>query len=738
MVGTALKRLDCFNNPITALNLTGLTTLEYLNCKYTNIASLNTSNITSLENLYFGGAVNGIKYLQTLNISGCTGLTSIDYFEENSLINFNMSNCTGLTIMNFAYCQQLQSLNVSGCINLQTLRFFATNLTTLNLAGLTSLTNLQCAQSQLTSLNVSGLTNLSNIDCVSNQLTNLDLHGLTNLTAVDCSNNLLLSLNLSGLSNLNSLTCKNNQLLSLDISECTSIGAVDCINNQLLSIFMKNGKLEGNYIALDNNPILLYICADEGEADAVQTKVDQLGYVNCQVNSYCSFTPGGVFYTIQGTTKLDANGNGCDPGDLGYANLKFNVTNGTTSGSFLADTTGNYNLSVTAGSHTITPAFENPTYFTLSPASIQVDFPTMASPFVQNFCVAPNGVHPDVEITLVPLDTPRPGFDVKYRLVYKNKGNQIANGQITLAFQDDVTDFVSANPAVTSQAVNALVWNYTNLQPLESRKIDFTLNLNTPMETPPLNGNDTIAFTASITPTANDETPADNQFNLSQFIFNSLDPNDKTCLEGNVISPEMIGKYIHYKIRFENTGNAPAQNIVVKDLIDTSKFDVNSLQITDASHACVARISNTNKVEFIFENINLPFDDANNDGYVVFKIKTNPTVVLNDVLSNQASVYFDYNFPVITNEAQTVVGLLANRQFDMENFKVYPNPVKDILNIKNDKPIQKAEIFDAGGRLIQSETLIGNQINLSQLASGVYFVKMQSDGKTGVVKITKE
>ena len=31
-----------------------------------------------------------------------------------------------------------------------------------------------------------------------------------------------------------------------------------------------------------------------------------------------------------------------------------------------------------------------------------------------------------------------------------------------------------------------------------------------------------------------------------------------------------------------------------------------------------------NKVEFIFEGIHLPFDDANNDGYVAFKIKTKP------------------------------------------------------------------------------------------------------------------
>jgi hypothetical protein len=62
---------------------------------------------------------------------------------------------------------------------------------------------------------------------------------------------------------------------------------------------MKNGKLEGfnagsNNFNINGNPILLYICADEGEMEAVQNYVNQLNYANCQVNSYCSFEPGGV------------------------------------------------------------------------------------------------------------------------------------------------------------------------------------------------------------------------------------------------------------------------------------------------------------------------------------------------------------------------------------------------------------------------------------------------------------
>lgn len=53
-----------------------------------------------------------------------------------------------------------------------------------------------------------------------------------------------------------------------------------------------------------------------------------------------------------------------------------------------------------------------------------------------------------------------------------------------------------------------------------------------------------------------------------------------------------------------------------------------------------------NNVEFVFENINLPFDNAANDGYVSFKVKTRPTLVGGDLFSNTANIYFDYNYPI--------------------------------------------------------------------------------------------
>jgi hypothetical protein len=112
----------------------------------------------------------------------------------------------------------------------------------------------------------------------------------------------------------------------------------------------------------------------------------------------------------------------------------------------------------------------------------------------------------------------------------------------------------------------------------------------------------------------------------------------------------------------------------------------------NASHSYVTRITG-NKVEFIFENINLPFDDATNDGYIVFKIKTLPTLALGDSFSNSASIYFDYNFPIVTDPAVTTFAVLGTEDFVFNNYlRVYPNPTNDVLNLTAKQAIELQSI----------------------------------------------
>jgi Leucine-rich repeat (LRR) protein len=673
------------------------------------------------------------------NLTGIEGFTNLLYLSCNSN-QITSLNVSGLTYLYDLDCSDnlLPSLDVSGLTNLQRLYCSNNQLPSIDVSGLTNLQWLFCYNNQLTSLNVSGLTNLKNLYCSDNLLPSLNVSGLTNLFQLICYDNILTSLNVSGLTNLAVLNCDTNQISSLDVSGIV-LNALSCNGNQLTTLFVKNGRSEN--ITFDNNPTLQYICADEGQLDSIQNLINQYGYTNCHVNSYCSFAPGGAFYTIQGNNRYDSNSNGCDASDSNLPNFKCAITDGTTTGTFISNTSGSYTIPVQAGTHTVTPILENPTYFTVTSSNTgNIVFPTATSPYVRDFCVTANGVKNDLEVTIIPIEVARPGFDAFYKIIYKNKGNQVANGSLSFTFNDAIMDLVTASPIVNTTGTNSLSWNYNNLNPLETREINLTFNINSPMETPAVNGGDVLNYGTTIVG-ATDETPNDNVFSLNQTVVNSYDPNDKTCLEGTTITPSMVGNYVHYVIRFENTGTFAAQNVVIKDIIDTTKFDISTLVPQSSSHPFVTRITNTNQVEFIFENINLPFNDATNDGYVAFKIKTLPSLVLGDTFTNSAGIYFDYNFPIVTNTTTTTVATLGNQDFDFGSvFTLSPVPAKDFLTIttKQDVVVSSVNIYNTLGQLVQVHTNPTETIDVSGLQSGSYFVRITSDKGSATGKFLKE
>ncbi|KAB1158066.1 T9SS type A sorting domain-containing protein [Flavobacterium luteum] len=645
-------------------------------------------------------------------------------------------------------------IQVSEAQNVKGLELLYSNILPISslegISSFTNLTTLTCIDNPLTSLNVKSLVNLTYLHCSRDKLTSLDVSGMVNLTYLNCGQNYLTSLDVTSLVNLVSLGCNDNQINSLNLIPLVNLTGLYCYKTNLTSLVIKYTKLgiDDNFslskFNFSDNTKLQYICANEKQLIAVQNRIYQFKYTNCHVNSYCSFNPGETYYTIQGNTKFDSNNNnGCDVSDINFPNLKFFITDGTIIGNIVSNTSGNYSLPVVEGTYAITPTLENPNYYTISSSSINVAFPTQTSPFTQDFCITPNGNHQDLEVTLLPINRARPGFDASYKIIYKNKGTITQSGSVKLTFDDSVLDLVATNPVFTSQSIDNLTWDYLDLKPFETRAIEVTLNVNSPMETPAVNINDRLSFTALINPVDGDEQPVDNSFALRQLVVGSYDPNDKTCLEGSTIAPSAVGKYVHYLIRFENKGTAEAENVVVKDMIDTSKFDISSLVVTEGSHPFVTKISDTNKVEFIFEKINLPFDDATNDGYVAFKIKTKPSLVLGDSFSNTASIYFDYNFPIITNTATTsVLQSLGTQDFEFDSyFSVFPNPAKQLLNIDVKKQIEltSISIFNTLGQqiLVIPNAQQTKQVDVSSLQTGNYFIKVSSNKGSASGKFIK-
>ncbi|KGO84790.1 hypothetical protein Q765_19765 [Flavobacterium rivuli WB 3.3-2 = DSM 21788] len=624
--------------------------------------------------------------------------------------------------------------------NIQGIEFF-TNVEVLNimisqtpdidLSALTNLESLSIEDERLVNLNIQGLINLETFNLVKSGIISLDLSLSQNLSHIGIAiayNDDLTSLIIGNNTQLENISVNSTGLESLDLSGCPNIESFSFNFGGSHDVFLnlKNGNINfsssfGASAYFDNNQgNKCYICIDEGEE--FENVSD-----NVVFGSYCTFKPGGDYNTITGSINYDQFNNGCASGNLSIPLAVVRINDGTTTG-YSYNTDGIYNFFTQAGTFNLTPQFEND-WFTVTPATINfADNNNNES--IHNFCVTSNGIHHDVEVAIIPVLGARPGFDATYKIVYKNKGNQTLSGDVVFTYNDDVLDYVSAS---ATPATGSLTWSYTDLLPFETREVTVILNVNGPMETPAVNIGDVLTFVAAVTPATGDETTEDNSFNYKQDVVGSFDPNDITCLEGATVNPDKIGEYLHYNINFENTGTAAATFIVVKDIIDAAKFDVNTLQILDASHAMETRVTG-NKVEFIFDDINL---GAAEKGNVTFKIKTLNTLAVNSEVTQQADIFFDYNWPIQTNEATTTFAILSVGSFKQDSsVKVYPNPANGMVTISPKAEITWVQLYDVQGRLLQSGS--GNTIDVSNRQAGIYFVKVMTDKGMKVEKLVRK
>jgi hypothetical protein len=583
---------------------------------------------------------------------------------------------------------------------------------------------LLCSNNNLTDLDVTQNTGLEWLICSVNQLTSLDLTQNSNIEQLSCSVNLLTSLDLTQNTMLRTLSCGVNQLSTLDVTQNIMLEDLYCEDNQLERLFIKNGSIE-SILNFSNNPNLVYICADDGQVTSVQEDAGS----NVAVNSYCSYSLGGDYNTISGIVTLDANSSGCDANDAPQSNIKININDGTIQGSTFTSLAGTYAFNTEIGNFDIAPNIENPNWFSVSPVAISTisftDSNNNNNITTQDFCITPNGIFNDVEIIISPLIPSSPGFDAIYQIVYKNKGTETISGAVDVTFNDTVLDYVSASINPDTQATGNLSWNYTDLLPFENRSIELTLNVNSPMETPAVNIDDVLNFTVTVNPVSGDELPDDNVFEFNQTVIGSFDPNDITCLEGDIVNPDQIGEYLRYNINFENTGTAAATFVVVKDVIDETNYDISSLQIMHASHEMQARVID-NTIEFIFDNINL---EPNGKGNIVFKIKTKNTLTVGNAVSNQAEIFFDYNFPIVTNIATTNFQVLSVDEFASDDpISVFPNPSKNLVTLASKNHLKSIQVYDAMSRIVFESSMDSTNytLDVSSYESGIYFLKIKT------------
>lgn len=99
----------------------------------------------------------------------------------------------------------------------------------------------------------------------------------------------------------------------------------------------------------------------------------------------------------------------------------------------------------------------------------------------------------------------------------------------------------------------------------------------------------------------------------------------------------------------------------------------------------------------------------------------------------------------ITPEVGLTLSSVAPTQFVGINeteeliFGIFPNPANEVLNIQGDfSGDAEVVIMDGAGRIINSSNVSNNKVDVSNLMSGVYFVKVTAEGKTSTKTFLKK
>jgi uncharacterized repeat protein (TIGR01451 family) len=219
---------------------------------------------------------------------------------------------------------------------------------------------------------------------------------------------------------------------------------------------------------------------------------------------------------------------------------------------------------------------------------------------------------------------------------------------------------------------------------------------------------------------------------ITRTIVGSYDPNDKLVATSSMSSGSSyfldLDEWVEYTVRFQNSGTAEAINVYITDTI-APELDLLSLQILGASHSFEASLLPGRVLRFDFPNIMLPDSGADflgSQGFASFRLRPVAGLLPGTILSNEADIFFDFNDPIRTNDAELVVELstgIASTEFG--NLRVYPNPATDQLSVSLDEALWIIDIHTMDGRQVSALSHPGGLVTLdiSAIASGVYVLK---------------
>jgi uncharacterized repeat protein (TIGR01451 family) len=326
----------------------------------------------------------------------------------------------------------------------------------------------------------------------------------------------------------------------------------------------------------------------------------------------------------------------------------------------------------------------------------------------------------------------RPGFYTNAWITVRNVGTEPTDALVQFTYDPDL-EYISSSYTPNSVTGNVIEWNSGTLFPGNTwhAHITFYAQPDVPIGT-------AIDHSGLSTPDQGDLTPADNLATYTDTVVGSYDPNDKR-VEPSMLSPQEVldGKRVEYTVRFQNTGTFMAERVLITDTL-SNDLQWTSMQQISSSHENSWFISQ-GVLYVLFEDITLPdsaSDEPGSHGFVKFSFVPSSSLMLGESVGNVANIYFDFNEPIITNEAVFTVDATASiARISDDGLRTWPNPVEQVLYIEGATG-RNIDVLDVTGRVVLRDRSAGalHGLDVRSLASGGYTVRVVGIGSHLFIK----
>jgi hypothetical protein len=402
------------------------------------------------------------------------------------------------------------------------------------------------------------------------------------------------------------------------------------------------------------------------------------------------------------------------------------------------DQNGNYSLSVLdSGSFLSYP----------TPLNLYIPYPATHSSYfpginlkdsLNDFAFQPQGAFDEVAVTITPLSVFRSGFNAGYMINYSNEGTTTVTPTIVFSPDNNIS-YQSASVMPNQITTDSVVWVLPSISPFQNGSIIVNVNVNTGLAI-----GTSLISNVHIDPFASDVNQSNNNASWEVFTIGAFDPNDILVSEDTLTTSQVnSAPWLDYIVRFQNTGNDTAFTVKILNPIDTNKLNISTIEFVNSSHPVNLNwINYQRNMEFKFDNILLPDSNVNeplSHGFVHYRIKPKTNLYAGDSITNYAAIYFDFNEPVITNTAKTVVVTITglSSQSSPGKLLVYPNPAQSKININGiylENGKAQLRLFDIYGKLILEKiiTSANPDIDIQNLPSGMYLLQSGNQRATFV------